>query len=74
MELLLLLVLTAVLTLTGVVVWAARRPRPAPPQPSAVPADPLADHEGVTAARTEQAPGGPLLTGGPGTRLAASEW
>ncbi|MGH4012590.1 MAG: DUF4178 domain-containing protein [Pseudonocardiaceae bacterium] len=55
MELFLVLVLIAVLALIGVVVWALRRRRAAPPQPAGVPVDPLADHEGITDVRTLRA-------------------
>lgn len=54
MKLLVLLALIAVLVLIAVVLLRARR-RPAPPQPSGVPVDPLADHEGITDVRTLRA-------------------
>jgi uncharacterized protein DUF4178 len=56
MELLLVLILIAVLVLIIVVVLRAlRQPRPAPSRVPEAPADPLADHEGVTDVRTVRA-------------------
>lgn len=55
MELLLLLVAIAVLALLAILVLRSRRPRSVSPQTPDAPADPLADHQGVTDVRTLRA-------------------